>query len=255
MISTRGGFSRWLVLGMALALAGCGGGDGGGLSNKNPGNNDLNVVVAFGDSITQGSECPCAPYPSRLSGLIGKTVYNTGVGGSTASGNVGRTQDAINRYHPAFMLILYGVNDIIMSESAASAVSAVNQMVAICKQNNVVPVLQVPTACSPAARWPSTRASATSPGRKVSNASIWNASFPTAVIPSCPLGPPPTWLSTCPMASIPTMPEPRSWRSPSRICSSSRFPQKEGLGNAQDARTPVVGLYGSLGAGACPVWV
>ena len=141
MISTRGGLSRLLVLGMALALAGCGGGDGGGLSNKNPGNNDLNVVVAFGDSITQGSECPCAPYPSRFSGLIGKTVYNTGVGGSTASSNVGRTQDAINRYHPAFMLILYGVNDIIMSESAASAVSAVNQMVAICKQNNVVPVL------------------------------------------------------------------------------------------------------------------
>ena len=140
-ISIRSGLSGILILGMAMALAGCGGGDGGGLSNKNPGNNDLNVVVAFGDSITQGSECPCTPYPARLSGLIGKTVYNTGVGGTTASSNVGRTQEAINKYHPAFMLILYGVNDIIMSESVASALSAVNRMVAICKQNNVVPVL------------------------------------------------------------------------------------------------------------------
>ena len=34
-------------------LAGCGSGDDG-LENKNPGANDLNVVVAFGDSITAG---------------------------------------------------------------------------------------------------------------------------------------------------------------------------------------------------------
>ena len=60
-------------LGLALGLwcmAGCddGGGGGGGLSNKNPGSNDLNVVVAFGDSLTQGNMCDCAPYPSRLAG-------------------------------------------------------------------------------------------------------------------------------------------------------------------------------------------
>ncbi len=126
-----------LVLGL---LVGCGGGDSA-LENNNPGNNDLNVVVAFGDSITQGSECSCVPYPARLAGLVGKIVYNTGVGGSTASDNVGRTQEAINKYHPAFMFILYGVNDIIHSSNAGSAAGALNQMVAICKRNNVVPVL------------------------------------------------------------------------------------------------------------------
>ena len=128
-----------VVLGVSL-LSGCGSGDDK-LENKNPGLNDLNVVVAFGDSITQGSECACVPYPARLSGLIGKIVYNTGVGGSTATGNIGRTQEAIDKYHPAFMCILYGINDIIHGEGVPGATAAISQMVLICKQNHVVPVL------------------------------------------------------------------------------------------------------------------
>ena len=132
----------WLmVLAMCLAPAGCGFYEDGALTNDNPGNNNLNVVVAFGDSITQGSECSCTPYPARLTGLIGKLVYNTGVGGTEAKDNVGRTQQAIDRYHPAFMLILYGINDIIHSRGVGPTTSYIRQMVAICKQNNVVPVL------------------------------------------------------------------------------------------------------------------
>ena len=122
-------------------LAGCGDDGDSSLTNSNPGINDLNVVVAFGDSITQGSECACVPYPARLSGLIGKVVYNTGVGGSNASANVGRTQQAINKYRPAFMIILYGVNDVIHGDATEGIAAALAQMVLICKQNNVVPVL------------------------------------------------------------------------------------------------------------------
>ena len=122
-------------------LAGCGDDGDSSLTNSNPGINDLNVVVAFGDSITQGSECACVPYPARLSGLIGKVVYNTGVGGSNASANVGRTQQAIDKYHPAFMIILYGVNDVIHGDATGGIAAALAQMVFICKQNNVVPVL------------------------------------------------------------------------------------------------------------------
>ena len=122
-------------------LAGCGSNGDSSLTNNNPGSNDLNVVVAFGVSITQGSECSCAPYPARLAALIGKVVCNTGIGGSSASDNVGRTQEAINKYHPAFMFILYGVNDVIHGDGTAGIAAALTQMVFICKQNNVVPVL------------------------------------------------------------------------------------------------------------------
>lgn len=128
------------LLGLAIMLAGCGG-DGGGLSNNDPGNNDVGVVVCFGDSITQGKECPCEPYPARLSRMIGKTCVNCGIGGSAATSNVGRCQEAINKYHPGFMLILYGVNDIIQGSDIGSIIGALSQMVDICKSNHVVPVL------------------------------------------------------------------------------------------------------------------
>ena len=122
-------------------LIGCGGRGDSALTKDNPGINDLNVVVAFGDSITLGSQCSCVPYPARLSAMIGKVVYNTGVGGSKAESSVGRTQQAINKYHPAYMLILYGINDIIHSHNVNGILGALNQIVLICKQNNVVPVL------------------------------------------------------------------------------------------------------------------
>ena len=133
--------SSFLSGSLALFLFGCGGGDGGGLTNKNPGNNDVNVVVAFGDSITQGSECPCTPYPARLAGMIGKSVANTGISGSLASENVARAQSAIDSYHPGFMIILYGVNDVIHGHGIEGIAAAIDAMVSTCLDNHVVPVL------------------------------------------------------------------------------------------------------------------
>lgn len=132
--------TRWLgVLLLAGFLAGCD--DDDGLTNGNPGLNDVNVVAAFGDSITQGNMCSCPPYPARLGPLIGKAVVNAGVHGTMAREGVGRTQSVIDRFHPAFMLILYGVNDGIHGKGTDSTLAALRDMVGICRQNQVVPVL------------------------------------------------------------------------------------------------------------------
>lgn len=140
----NGRWIRLVAMGLLSAgLVGCSDDDGGGggLKNNDPGGNDLNVVVTFGDSLTQGNYCSCPSYPSRLAGMIGKAVYNTGVSGSMASENIERTQGAIDRFHPAFMLILYGYNDIVHSFGVSSTIEALDQMVEICKENHVVPVL------------------------------------------------------------------------------------------------------------------
>ena len=130
-----------LVAALCLGLSGCNDGGGGALKNNNPGDKNVNAVIAFGDSITRGTECECPSYPARLSALIGKAVYNTGVGASRATDNVERTQDAINKYPAAFMLILYGINDVIHSFEIDSILGALDQMVSICEENNVLPVL------------------------------------------------------------------------------------------------------------------
>jgi len=126
-----------VVLGM---LVGCGGGDKA-LSNGDPGINDVNAIDAFGDSLTQGGQCSCAPYPGRVSLLVGKIVYNSGQGGSRIASGVGRVQSTINQYHPGFMFVLYGMNDVIHGGNMANTLGGLNQIVAICKQNQVVPVL------------------------------------------------------------------------------------------------------------------
>ena len=133
--------SAILVTLMSGLLAACNNGGDGGLSNKNPGLNDTTVVAAFGDSITQGNRCACPPYPARLPPLIGKTVIPAGIHGTMARESVGRIQQVIDRNHPAFMLILYGVNDMIHGKGVPGTIGALSQMVLICKQNNVVPVL------------------------------------------------------------------------------------------------------------------
>lgn len=129
----------FIAIGLGV-LAGCGGGDSA-LENKDPGVNDVNTVVALGDSITQGGNCDCAPYPSRCSTLTGKTVYNCGSPGSQIASGVSRTQSTINQYHPGFMFILYGINNVIHGGNIGNVAGGLSQIVQICKQNNVVPVL------------------------------------------------------------------------------------------------------------------
>ena len=66
---------------------------------------------------------------------------NTGIGGSKAGGSIGRAQSVIDKYHPAYMLILYGVNDVIHGRNVSGILSALTQMIYVCRQNNVVPVM------------------------------------------------------------------------------------------------------------------
>lgn len=139
------GRSRILVGILALTVAtgflpGCGGGDGP-ITNDDPGLNDVNVIDAFGDSITQGGECNCAPYPGRVSILTGKVVVNSGIGGSRISSGVSRVQSVINNTRPGFMVILYGVNDVIHGGNMGNVAAGLTQIVQICRQNNVVPIL------------------------------------------------------------------------------------------------------------------
>ena len=122
-----------------FAAAGCGGGGHDGLKNDDPGDNDKNVVIAFGDSLTAGETQPA--YPALLSGMIGKTVTNDGSYGSTAAAGAGRCSRVIANRKGAYMLILYGINDLLFGRSTSNIAGSLEKIVNTCKNNHVVPVL------------------------------------------------------------------------------------------------------------------
>ncbi|MFH0879869.1 MAG: SGNH/GDSL hydrolase family protein [Lentisphaerota bacterium] len=128
-------------LGLGLILgSGCENNDSG-VSNDDPGDNDVNVYVAIGDSLTSGSECNTPPYPAQLAGMLGKTVVNQGSGGEQSGDCASRAPRVLSRYKPGFMLILTGVNDIIHRQSSGSAMNNVRSIVRACKANKTVPIV------------------------------------------------------------------------------------------------------------------
>jgi lysophospholipase L1-like esterase len=97
--------------------------------NKSKANNSINTIVGYGDSITEGTirmdpenpedyEYPELAYLSQLEEML-ETSYgevymeNLGVGGNTTYDAVDRLDDAFDRIHAFFCIILLGTNDVI----------------------------------------------------------------------------------------------------------------------------------------------
>ena len=131
-----------VVLAMIFSGAiGCNDSDGGP-DTSNIGDNDINTVVCIGDSVTFGSGLPSAQsYPAQLAGLTGKRVINSGVPGETSGGGAGRVGGQLGRHKPAFLLIIYGSNDIIRGVSLEELAGNIRSIVQQAKANQTIPVI------------------------------------------------------------------------------------------------------------------
>lgn len=123
---------------LLLTLAGCGAPPP---PPPDVGNNDPNVIVALGDSITAGRNCGGTPYPEQLALLCGKTVINAGIGGERTAGGLNRISGVLATNKPGFILILYGSNDAIMRRDSNTAASNILAMVQLAKANKTVPIV------------------------------------------------------------------------------------------------------------------
>ena len=119
---------------LSLILAGCG-------APPDIGNNNPNVVVALGDSITAGTTGDGTPYPAQLAWLSGKTVINAGIGGERAADGLSRIGGVLATNKPGFILILYGAGDAIKRTDSEAAVASVRDMVRQAKANKTVPII------------------------------------------------------------------------------------------------------------------
>ncbi len=130
-------FGMLLVPAMMVLLSGCE--DDDRTPSHDFGENDSNLLVAMGDSITWGVNT--TPYPAYLAQYLGKTVANEGVSGEHAYEARLRVDGVLANYKPGYLLILCGANDLFHGLSAEEIVADLRYMVRAAIASKTIPVL------------------------------------------------------------------------------------------------------------------
>lgn len=144
--------SRWAgwMCAAALVLAACddGGSGGGGGVSGDIGDNNPNVYLAIGDSVTGGGNGGGAPYPPRLATLTGKVVINEGRDSESTGKAAGRVAGLLAANKPAALLIDLGAVDLIESRGINTAVANLRSIIRAAKANKTIPVIATLTPMS-----------------------------------------------------------------------------------------------------------
>ncbi len=143
----RSSWCRWRSLGLvalAVALSGCLS-SGGSSSKAGKGHdfldNDPDLIVAFGDSITYGILWTDGlPYPAMVEANTGKRTLNRGVSGDTSGDGLARLNSVL-REKPGYLLILFGANDAIHGRSPDQAKENVRTMIQRAKAQGTIPLV------------------------------------------------------------------------------------------------------------------
>ena len=107
------------------------------------GNNDTNLYVACGDSVTQGGYGGSDPggYPAVLASMLGKRVINQSQGGYSSDGGIDIVNSALSDYKPGYVLILFGANDVIHAYDSNDTINNLRTMIEAAKNNKSIPVM------------------------------------------------------------------------------------------------------------------
>ena len=106
------------------------------------GDNDANLFVAMGDSITLGIEAHSGtPYPQHLASMLGKTVLNYGEDGAFSYQGAAIVGHVLANTKTGHLLIMYGANDLIWGRDLAEIVGDLRTMVQAAKGNKTMAVV------------------------------------------------------------------------------------------------------------------
>lgn len=136
-------FLRWLMMFGLLAVVGCNdSSDGEPEEVIDFGDNDPNLIVCQGDSITEGGSGELGPpYPDRLAAMSGKATVNEGDGGERSGEGADRVDGVLAKYKPGYLVIFYGANDAIFNISADSVIDNIRYMITAAQNNKTVPIV------------------------------------------------------------------------------------------------------------------
>lgn len=127
-----------------LLLAGCESGGNGHLGDGHDfGPNNPNLYVAFGDSITAGAGLanPSECYNVKLAGMLNKTVLNRGYPGYSSGEGLDVMYPILDDLKPGYLLILFGINDLIMGYGEETILVNLRIMIQACIDNKTIPVI------------------------------------------------------------------------------------------------------------------
>ncbi len=126
---------RLFIIVAVTALTAC------GSPKLNPINNN-SIILAFGDSLTQGVGVKTEnSYPKILSELSGLNVINSGVSGETTDIGLNRLPTELEKYNPSLLLLLEGGNDILRNRDHSQIKMNLNNMIMVAKNHGVQVVL------------------------------------------------------------------------------------------------------------------
>jgi acyl-CoA thioesterase-1 len=100
------------------------------------------VIVAFGDSLTFGTESePAESYPAVLEKMIGRRVVNSGVPGEVTGDGLLRLPEVLEREKPALLLLCHGGNDQLRRLNQRQAANNIREMIRFAQKREVAIVL------------------------------------------------------------------------------------------------------------------
>lgn len=111
-------------------------GDGHDFGENNP-----DLVLAMGDSITAGGYSGGTPWPARFGSMVGKSVINDGISGAASPVGAGRINSLLATYKPGFVIIWFGANDAINGYNIETTDGALKYMIEAAKANKSIPVI------------------------------------------------------------------------------------------------------------------
>lgn len=100
------------------------------------------VVVAFGDSLTEGYGADVSEsYPEVLEKLVGRKVVNAGVSGERSDGGVARLPQVLSRERPTWVVLCHGGNDMLWKQPDDMTARNLREMVRLAQDSGARVVL------------------------------------------------------------------------------------------------------------------
>lgn len=112
-------------------------------ATKAPAKPRIYKFIALGDSLTSGYNTPGKPWPLIESGIDPRLslLRNAGVPGDTTADMRARLARDVIAYHPSYVTILGGTNDLGDGISQATIIANLKYIVTTCKANKITPIL------------------------------------------------------------------------------------------------------------------